>query len=160
MAIYLEWEGIEGNVTADGYDKHLSVDSFQFGVARGITMEAGNCSNREASRPSFSEVHVTKPADNSCTAIFTEGAYGSAGKTIKVKFVQTGSDKVTEYMTYTLENCLVSSYSVSADSEGDPIEAISISYTAIEVNYADYDMTNKQASPQRVGYDLAKAAKK
>ncbi|WP_188151024.1 Hcp family type VI secretion system effector [Teredinibacter waterburyi] len=160
MAIYLEWEGIEGNVTADGYAKHLAVDSFQFGVSRGITMEAGNCANREASRPSFSEVTVTKPADNSCTAIFSEGAYGSKGKKIKVKFVQTGSDKVTEYMTYTLDNCLVSSYSVSAGSEGDPIEAISISFTEIEVNYADYDATNAQASPQRVGYSLSKAGKK
>lgn len=159
MAIYLEWEGIEGNVTAEGYAKHLAVDSFQFGVSRGISMETGNCVNRESTRPSFGEVVVTKPVDNSCTAIFAEGAYGSVGKKVVAKFVQTGSDKVEEYMTYTLTNCLVSSYSISASGEGIPYESITLSYTSIEVNYADYDETNTQASPQRVAYSIKEAKK-
>ena len=46
MAIYVEYEGIKGNVTADGYKDHISVQSLQFGVGRGISMEPGNLSNR------------------------------------------------------------------------------------------------------------------
>ncbi len=160
MAIYLEWEGIEGNVTAEGYSKHLAVDSFQFGVSRGISMETGNAVNRESTKPNYSEVVVSKPVDNSCTSIFAEASYGSVGKKIKAKFVQTGSDKVDEYMTYTMENCLVSSYSISASGDGVPYESICISYTEIEVNYSDYDATNAQASPQRVGYSISAAKKK
>ena len=72
MAIYLEYEGIKGNVTADGYKDCIAVDSVQFGVGRGISMEAGNVSNRESTRPSVSEVTLTKKADNSVTAIFKE----------------------------------------------------------------------------------------
>ncbi|WP_018277157.1 type VI secretion system tube protein Hcp [Teredinibacter turnerae] len=158
MAIYIEWEGIEGNVTADGYSKHMSVDTFSFGVGRSITMEVGNCANREANRPAFSEITLTKLADNSCTSIFQEATSVSEGKKVVIKFVQTGSDKVTEFMTYTLTECLVSGYSVSANSEGDPLESITVSFCGIEVNYLDFDATNKSASPQRVGYDL-KAAK-
>lgn len=158
MAIYVEWEGIEGNVTAEGYENHMAVDSFSFGVGRSLTMEVGNCANREASRPAFSEITLTKPADNSCTSLFQEATSVSEGKQVVVKFVQTGADKVTEFMTYTLTECLVSGYTVSANSEGDPLESINISFCGIEVNYSDFDATNKQASPQRVGYDL-KAAK-
>lgn len=155
MAIYIEYEGIKGNTTADGYKDHITVSSLQFGVGRGISMEAGNLANREASRPSISEVTFTKAADMSTASIFKEAVTGSAGKKVVIKFVQTGADKLVEYMTYTLENCLVSGYSVSADADGDPVESVSLSFSKIMVNYSDYDKSNKSATPQRVGYDLA-----
>jgi len=154
MAIYLEYEGIKGNVTADGYEDHIAVLSVEFGVGRGISMEAGNMSNRESTRPSLSEVVISKEADNSVTAIFKEAVTGNAGKTVTVKFVRTGADKVQEYMSYTLEDVLVSNYSMSATSEGEPIENIHLSYSKIMINYSDFDKTNKSGNPQRVGYDL------
>lgn len=157
MAIYILYDGIKGNVTADGYKDHIAVHSVQFGVGRGISMEAGNLSNRESTRPSLSEVSITKSADNSVTAIFKEAVTGSAGKKVVIKFVRTGADKVQEYMDYTLENCLVSGYSISADAEGEPIENITLSYAKIMINYSDFDKTNKSGNPQRVGYDLETA---
>ena len=157
MAIYIEYEGIKGNITANGYKDHIGVSSFQFGVGRGISMEAGNLANREATRPSISEITFTKLADISSTSLFKEAVTGSAGKKVVIKFVQTGADQLVEFMTYTLENCLVSGYSVSADGEGDPIESVSLSFAKIMVNYSDYDKSNKSATPQRVGYDLATA---
>ena len=157
MAIYIEYEGIKGNTTADGYASHITVSSLQFGVGRGISMEAGNIANREATRPSISEVTFTKQADISTTSLFKEAVTGSAGKKVIIKFVQTGSDNLVEYMTYTLENCLVSGYSVSASGDSDPTESISLSFAKIMVNYSDYDKSNKSATPQRVGYDLATA---
>ena len=100
---------------------------------------------------------MTKPADTSATALFKEAVTGSSGKKVTIKFVQTGADKVVEFMTYTLEDVLVSGYSVSADGESDPMESISLSFSKIMVNYNDYDKTNKSANPQRVGYDLTTA---
>jgi type VI secretion system secreted protein Hcp len=157
MAIYLDFEGVKGNVTADGYKDHIAVDSLSFGVSRGISMEPGNMSNREATRPSVSEIVLTKKADNSATSLFKEAVTGSAGKKVKIKFVQTGADKVQEFMDYSLENCLISGYSVSANAEADPVETISLSFSKIMVNYSDFDASNKSTSPQRVGYDLTTA---
>ena len=157
MSIYLEYDGIKGNVTADGYQDHIAVLSVNFGVSRGISMEAGNLSNRESTRPSLSEISLSKVADNSVTAIFKEAVTGSAGKKVTIKFVRTGADKVQEYMSYTLEDCIVSAYSISAESEGEPMESISLSYSKIMINYSDFDKTNKSGNPQRVGYDLETA---
>jgi len=158
MAMYLEFEGIKGNVTADGFADHIKILSLHFGVGRGISMEPGNMANREATRPSLSEITISKLADNATTPLFKESVTGSAGKTVTIKFVQTGSDKVTTYMDYELQDCLVSGYSISADSEGDPIENITLSFAKIMVNYNDFDKNNKSQSPQRVGYDLTLAA--
>lgn len=157
MAIYIEYEGIKGNVTAEGYKDHISASSIQFGVGRGISMEPGKLSNREATKPTISEITLTKTADTSATAFFKEAVTGAAGKKVTIKFVQTGSDKVVEFMTYTLEDCLVSGYSISSDSESDPVESISLSFAKVMVNYNDFDKSNKSANPQRVGYDLAAA---
>lgn len=157
MAIYIDWEGIKGNVTAEGFEDLIAVDSFSFGVGRSLTMEVGNCANREASRPAFSEITLTKESDNSCISIFKEASSVSDGKTMVIKFVQTGS-ALKEYMTYELKECLVSGYTVSANAEGNPIESISISFTDILVSYTTYDSSNKAGSPERAGYNLKTAA--
>lgn len=157
MAIYIEYAGIKGNVTAEGFAEHIKVMSLNFGVSRGISMEPGNLANREATRPSVSEVTFTKLADNATTPLFKEAVTGAAGKVVKIKFVQTGADSVTTFMDYELEDCLVSSYSISADGESDPIESISLSFAKLMVNYHDFDKKNTGKSPQRVGYDLTTA---
>ena len=41
MAIYLAYDGIKGNVTAEGFEECVKVSSVDFGVSRPITMEAG-----------------------------------------------------------------------------------------------------------------------
>lgn len=157
MAVYIEYDGIVGNVTADGFVDHIKVLSLNFGVGRGITMEAGNMANREATRPTVSEITFTKLADNSTTELFKESVTGSSGKLVKIKFVQTGADKVECFMDYELEDCLVSGYSISADAEGDPIETITLSFAKVMVNYHDFDKKNAGKSPKRVGYDLTTA---
>jgi len=72
MAIYMNYNGkkIKGNVTATGYEDWIELDSIQFGVGRGISMEVGNMANREATRPSLSEVVVTKMMDNASGGLF------------------------------------------------------------------------------------------
>ena len=149
--------GIEGNVTATGFEKCIKVSSVHFGVSREITMEAGKMANREQGKPNITEVTLTKEADNSVAALFKESVSGSAGKKATLKFVRTGTDNVEEFMEYSLENCLVSSYSISADGDEEPLENISLSFSKCEINYKDHDLTNKTGSPQRAGYDLTTA---
>jgi len=160
MAIYLKLGNVKGNVTAAGFEGQIAVQSVSFGVSRTVTMEPGNLSNREASKPTLSEITITKLADNSVAAIFKEALTGSAGQEAVITFVRTGADKVQDFMTYKLTNCIISSYSISAAGDEEPAENLALSYSAIEVSYKDHDSSNKSGNPQRVSYDLtaAKAA--
>lgn len=160
MAIYMKFGSIKGNVTASGYEGQIAVSSVHFGVARAVSMEPGNVSNREASKPSLSEITITKPADNSVAALFKESLTGSAGQEALITFVRTGTDKVQDFMTYKLTDCIISSYSISAQGDEDPVENISLSFSAIEVSYKDHDASNKTGNPQRAAYNIttAKAA--
>jgi len=157
MAIYLKLADIKGNVTAAGFEDQIAIDSLTFGVGRGITMEAGNMSNREATRPSLSEVSVSKMLDNSATALFKGSVTGAAGQKAVFTFVRTGADQVDTFMTYELEDCLISSYQMSAQGDGEPVENISFSFSKLLVEYIDNDKSNAAGSKQVVGYDLTTA---
>lgn len=51
MVMYLKFGNVKGNVIADGYAGQIAVTRVRFRVARNVSMEAGNLSNRESSNP-------------------------------------------------------------------------------------------------------------
>ncbi|SHO60563.1 type VI secretion system secreted protein Hcp [Pseudoxanthobacter soli DSM 19599] len=153
MAVYLNYDGIQGEATQQDHKKWIDVLSMSWGVGRGISTVSGSSNNREASEPSISEVSIVKMFDAASPKLFTESCTGNAGKTVKIDLVTTGSPGVT-YATYTLTNALISSYSVS--SSGDrPTESFSISFTKLEFKFVPYDDKNKAGSPVTVSYDMA-----
>jgi type VI secretion system secreted protein Hcp len=61
-------------------------------------------------------------------------------------------------MEITLENTLISSYSMS--SGGDrPMESLSLNFTKIEFKAIPYDEKGKAGSPATVNYNLATGTK-
>jgi len=157
MAIYIEYEGIKGNVTAAGYKNHIEVSSLAFGVLRGISMEPGNVSNREATCPSLSQITLKKTVDSSSVSFFKESVTGATGKKVAIKFVHTGSDGLMEFMSYTLDDCLIRGYSVKINDRGEHQETLSLSFSRIILSYIGHDSANKSNAPTRVGYDLSTA---
>ena len=153
MAIYMKYEGIDGEATHDAHKKWIDIGSLQFGVGRGISTPSGSTANRESSEPSVSEVVVTKQMDGSSSKLFTESLTGAAGKKVEIHLVSTGSPGNT-YAEYILTGGLISGYSIS--SGGDrPSESISINFTKIEYKHIPYDQGNKAGTPVTVSYDLA-----
>lgn len=153
MAIYVKYDGIDGEATHQDHQKWIDVSSLQFGIGRAIATPSGSTNNREASEPSVSEITLTKLMDTSSPKLFTESATGNAGKTVKIDLVSTGSPGVT-YATYTLTNTLVSAYSVSTGGDR-PSESFSLSFTKVEFKLIPYDNENKAGNPITVSYDLS-----
>lgn len=157
MAIYLKFGNLKGNVTADGYAGHIAIGSANFSVLRKVSMEAGNLSNRESSKPVWTGIEITKIADSSTTTLLKEAATGAAGQEATITFVRTGSNKVEEFLVYKLTDCIISEYHFGGQGESQPVERITLSYSAIETSYKDHDASNKAGNPQRFRYDLKTA---
>jgi len=156
MAIYMNYNklAIKGNVTAAGYENWIELDSMQMGVGRGISMDVGNMANREATRPSLSEVSITKMMDNASGGLFKESLTGVEGVEVQIHIVQTGAKQVEKFAAYTLSDVLISSYSTSASGGSAPHEALSLSYSKIVADLQGADKTNKNGQNMKVGYDL------
>ena len=161
MAIFLNFNGNKpkGNVTAKGYEGWIKIDDFQFAVSRGVSMEAGNTSNREVTYPHISEITVTKVMDGASTGLFKEALSGAKGCTVLIDVVKTGAGNLETYVSYEFEDCLISNYEMESYSNSAPEENISISFAKLTMTYTAGDRANQSGTPERVGYDLASAKK-
>ena len=161
MAAYLKYDAIKkGESKAKGHEGDkgwIEVGSIQFGVGRGISTPVGMSSKREASAPNVSEVVCTKLMDSTSPLIFQEALRGAAQKA-QIDLVETHEEQLETYLSMTMENCLIASYSVS--SGGDrPSESFSLNFTKIEYKYTPYDDKHKPGTPVPVTYDLTTATK-
>ncbi|MDH3325453.1 MAG: type VI secretion system tube protein Hcp [Gammaproteobacteria bacterium] len=157
MSIYVNIDGIKGKVTAKGHEEWIDVSSMQWGVGRSISSSVGTSADREASKPSISEVSITKMMDESSPMIFTEACVGK-GKKVLIDLCTVGSDQVQAYMSYELEDCMISGYSVSTGGDR-PSESISFSFTKMTMKFIPYDKNGKPTSPLPAGYDMATGSK-
>lgn len=155
MPIYMQYDGIPGDVTAEGHEKWIELGSFQWGVGRGISSPTGGSMDREASAPSVSEITVTKAQDDSTIKVI-DASFQGEGKTVKIDFCKTDKGKLEVYLTYTLTNTMISGYSLS--SGGDrPSESLSLNFTKVEVKMNQADATGAGADSSNVTYDISKA---
>ncbi|MDE1882347.1 MAG: type VI secretion system tube protein Hcp [Rhodospirillales bacterium] len=156
MAIYIKYTSpnIDGDVTTSGFEKQIEINSFQWGVGRGIGSPTGASGNREASTPSVSEITVSKSLDNASGNLMKE-ALSSGGKSkLVISFVRTdGTTGADAYLEITLTDTMISAYSMS--SGGDrPSESISFNFTKIEVKFTPMKEDGSKGSPFPVTYDL------
>ena len=87
MPIYMNYNKIAGDVTADGHAKWIELNSFQFGVGRGIASPTGASADRESSAASFSEILVAKASDVASPKLFNEALQGEG---------RTGPDRLLQ----------------------------------------------------------------
>ena len=155
MAIYVKYTSpnITGDVTTQGFAGQFEVQSFQFGIGRGVGTATGAAGNREASTPSVSEITLTKMYDQASGDLLKE-AYSGAGKAgAVISFVRTDSGGGVTYLQYTLTNVMLSGYSIS--SGGDrPSESISLNFTKIETKFTPQKDDGTPGTSATVTYDL------
>jgi type VI secretion system secreted protein Hcp len=154
MAIYMDYEGVPGSSTSEGFEKLIVLNSCSFGVQRNVSMSLRSAQAREASEPSISEVTVTKLMDSSSPKLFVESVASDLKNTVKIHFTTTTAKKVTEYLLYTLTNAGVSHYSVSAGPDEIPMETLVLNFTKFEKKFTPMD-PGISGTPEAVGYDLA-----
>ena len=159
MAIYMEYEGLKGNVTAAGYEGMIRLDFAVLRATRDVSMTAGQLANREFTLPKFGVVETGKRLDGSTVGILRECVAGAGGKSVKLHFVYTGHNQLQEFMTYSFRHCLPTYYRCVATKRegGVPAERLYFSYSRVEVSYRTRGADNKTATTERVGYDVVAA---
>ncbi len=157
MAIYMNYDGIPGDVTSAGHEQWFELSSFQWGVGRNITNAVGRGADREASTPSVSEIVVTKVTDSASTNLMRASLGlppAGEGKLVKLHITKTNTDNPENILEMELENTLVSGWSMS--SGGDrPMESLSLHFTKVTYVNTAMQSANDPGSPDRAMYDLS-----
>ena len=155
MALYMNWDGVPGDVTTSGFEKWIELSSFTWGIGRGIGSAMSGQASRESSIPSISEVVVTKAMDSSSPGLWTDAVAGQLNTTVKVTFTTTSKGDTVQFLVYELTNTGLSGYSVS--SGGDmPTESLSLNFTKVMWTFLGTD-PSVTGTPLTQGYDLTTA---
>jgi type VI secretion system secreted protein Hcp len=155
MAIYMKVDGINGDATQAQHKDWIGINSFQWGVGRGISTPVGSAKNREASEPSVSEVVITKPLDSASVLLCQEAVVGKEGKTVKIDFCRTDKEGAA-YLQVILTNTLISGYSTSSGGDA-PTESLTLNFTKIELSETGPNEKNGAGNPTKFAYDIATA---
>ncbi|MGH7225460.1 MAG: Hcp family type VI secretion system effector [Gemmataceae bacterium] len=155
MPIYVKYGSVTGDVTAEGHANWIEVNSFQWGIGRGISSPVGGTSDRESSAPSISEIVVTKPSDAASYKLLDDALQGE-GQDVTIDFCKTDKGKLEIFLSYELSNTLISGYSLS--SGGDrPSESLSLNFTKVAMKFVEMKVKNDTGTPASVTYDLGQA---
>ena len=152
MAIYMKFGSINGDVTTQGFKNWIELNSFQFGVSRGVSSGAGGAS-RESSAPSISEIVVTKYFDASSAKLYQDSVAGAFGTKVDIKMTTTNKTTVETFLTYELTDCGVSSYSQSSGGDA-PTESLSLNFVKVMVTPTPVDKSGQIKKGDVVTYDL------
>ena len=158
MALFMKYGSIEGEVTEKGHAKWLAIDSASFGVGRSTTVEVGSGQEkRHRDQPTITDMQISRTYDKASPLLFNEALVGTPKK-VQIDFLEPadGADASPNvYLTYTMRNCLVSSYSVGGGG-GGATETLALNFTAINIQYTAYDEKD-QAVPSKGAFDLVTA---
>jgi len=160
--MYLKIEGVDGESTADRHKGEIEVMSWSFGATQqtqgprfGAAPGGRAAAGSQTPPPGPGTVTMSKAYSPSSVKLMQACATGKHFPKATLTVRKAGGGQ-QEYMTYELENVLVSGYSIS--SGGDrPMESLSLNFTKIE--YKIDDQKEKSGAPPKAGYDVAPAKK-
>jgi type VI secretion system secreted protein Hcp len=152
VAIYMDFDGVKGDVTTADYKGWIELNSFQFGVSRAVSSGAGGAT-RESSSPSISEIVVSKYLDSSSPKLYQDSLAGAFDTKVTIKMTSTTKNKVETFLTYELTDCGVSSYSQSSGGDA-PVESLSLNFVKIMMTPTPLDKSGQIKKGDVVTYDL------
>lgn len=152
MPIYMKFGGIEGDVTTQGYEKWIELNSFQYGVGRSVSSGGGG-KTRESSAPNVSEIVVTKHFDKASAKLYQDSVAGTFDTKVEIKMNTTTKNKTETFLTFELSDCGVSSYSLSSGGE-NPMESLSLNFLKVMVTPTPLDKSGQIKKGDVVSYDL------
>jgi type VI secretion system secreted protein Hcp len=154
----MKYGDVGGSVTTDGFKDWIQLNSFQWGVGRGVSTPHGSEDTREGSEPSVSEVVVTKRMEKSSPKLWQDAVGGDFSAKVTIVFTSTTKDKVESYLQYELTDCGLSGYSTSAGSDDPPQESLSLNFAKVSWKYSQLD-AKTGGKPEVVGWDLTQQKK-
>lgn len=126
---------LRGDVTAQGFEGWIELQSAQLGTRRQIVSARGRGTSKP--QPSISEVVITKDQDSVSVPLYRAWRSGE-GKLVVIAFVKDG----TTSMTVVLRDATISSYSAGGaghvyGKDAKPMESLSLNFSSITFDPKD-----------------------
>ena len=155
--MYINFEGIPGEVTTGDHVGWIEVQSYSHGISMAINESTVSAGSRSSGRANLQDFTFSKMMDKSSVTLNAYCVTGKTVPTVTCDLTRAGEGKQEVFMTYTLSGVLISSISAggSNGSGSVPMETVSLAFGKIVWKYMPTSgMDGKQATKIESTYDL------
>jgi type VI secretion system secreted protein Hcp len=155
---FLKIDGVDGESKDDKHKGEIDIESWSWGATQTGSMAAGGGGG--AGKVVMNDFTFEKPIDKATPKLFEALATGKHMKEAKLTVRKAGGDQ-HEYLTITLTDVMVTSYSTGGSSSSDvvPMESISLNFAQIKMSYVEQDASGRAGAAVEFGWDLKKNTK-
>jgi type VI secretion system secreted protein Hcp len=149
---FLRIDGIEGESTDSKHKGQIDVESWSWGETSSGSASGGGGGSGKVQIQDFA---FTARLSKASPALLLACASGKHLKSAVLTGRKAGKGQL-EFLTFSLSDLLVSSYQ-AAGSEGDevrPMDAVSLNFSKIEVEYKHQGADGKLGDSVRAGWDV------
>ena len=140
MPAFVKIGDIKGQATDGEHKEWILIESMSGGISRSIPQNARDQQRTQGST-SLSDVVLVRELDKSSTKRQEACANGTFFKDVEIHLCATVKNRQDPYLTYKLQNVIVTSYSFHGNASGSPLptEQVSLGFSEIEWNYIILD---------------------
>lgn len=159
MSMILDLDGVGGESKVDGYTDKIDILSYSLGFHQSATGHRGGGSAGGVS--GATDLSVVKYLDKSSSQLSVRCLTGSHFPKVTFYVLKSvGDDSKEPYYVITMENVIVSSYSLGGTpSEDQPTETISLNFEKIKTEYFYQDADGTLSDGGSMEYSMKEAKK-
>src|SRR5581483_10075968 len=152
MPIYMQFDGIDGESTAAGFEKAVEVLSVQWGVTNPGSLGSAS-GGAGAGKASFEDLHIQTNFQSSSPQLFENLVSGNE----TLSFVKVAAGALNTYLMYKLSEVFVTSYETAAaegSNDDAPTDDIGLAFGQIEIIYSPPNSDGTLATAIQAGWDI------
>lgn len=153
--IFISFEGIKGESAFKEFPSSTQLNSLNWGVKNVPSTRMGG-GGAVSGKTEVSELTFTKPRGSASSALQMCVLNGKSVPKAEVRFYKAGGRTQNAYLTITLENVLITNWSISADGSEAPMETFSLVFTKFKTEDATMKPDGTLEKMPAVGWDIQK----
>ena len=151
--IHLEIKGLEGDGKTAGFEKQIDCESCDWAAAN--TADANTADGLTSATSSVEQISLTAACGKQTVNLFAAALISQHIPEAKLHFTKTvGGNKVLEWMTITMTNCVISSSGLSFSTDDMGTETFTMAFEKFKAEYFIYDITGKKTNGPDLSYNV------
>jgi type VI secretion system secreted protein Hcp len=128
-SIYVKFEGIDGEVVREGFEKQVEATSLEWGLENPARIQAGQLPG--PGKTAFRTLRISKRIDRSSPTLAYHLTAGKHLPTVDISFMTADRGEARPFLNYKLHDVLVVGRDLQVAAGGEPEETIQLAFVGM-----------------------------
>ena len=150
--IYMNYDGIEGEALAEGYERWIAIESFSFQLSH------ASSDSRTRGTPILRPILISKQSDASSIPLYGRAFSGAVAPRVDIHFVQSGAARDETYWEIILSDVTIVSAETAARGDSTdlfPADTFALSYGKVDMKWISHTDDGRAPTTNSFCWDAA-----